>query len=758
MNQRFIRIVLGLCVTLPFALHMLHMPRLALLDQIDQKIADIRMRLDNEFRSFKLDPVKKAVTDSIVILDIDEQSLASLGRWPWSRDKLAQIMDLLFDKYQIGVLGFDVVFAEPDTSSGLNTLKTLEKGALKDSPGFAASLQRIAPSLDYDGRFAESIRGRNVVMGAYLSADKGATKSGTLSDPPTPDIGFPELGVNWYQWSGHGGNLPNLAGAAASTAIFNTVVDSDGVVRRTPAVFKYQGGYYEALSVAVLRSMLNAPPAMPGATAGGALAQSAGYLNIEWMTIKTPGQRPLRIPVDSEASMLIPYRGNGGPDGGTFKYISLADVASGQTPLADLKGKITLVGTSAPGLVDLRSTPVGTTYPGVEIHANLISGMLLQDLKEQPAYVVGAELILLLITSAALIFALPFLSPLLGISLFFVVGMSIIGINYTVYINGVMLPMASGLLAALMVFITDTAYGYFVESRSKRQFASLFGQYVPPELVSEMARDPTAYSMEPKSANITTLFCDVRGFTSISETLSPRDLGLYINEYLSAMSAAVSARNGTLDKYIGDAVMAFWGAPVPMKDHARQGVLAALEMQKATAILREQFRARGWPELKIGIGLNTGDVRVGDMGSKVRKAYTVMGDAVNLASRLEGRTKGYGVGILVGQATARLVDDVVFKELDRVRVKGKSEPVTIYEPLARQGELSETQNLELAQWQLCLVAYREQRWADARDCLAKLQVMAPGAYLYELYAGRIQALVNTPPGADWDGVTNFEDK
>jgi adenylate cyclase len=181
-------------------------------------------------------------------------------------------------------------------------------------------------------------------------------------------------------------------------------------------------------------------------------------------------------------------------------------------------------------------------------------------------------------------------------------------------------------------------------------------------------------------------------------------------------------------------------------------------MQKATATLREQFRARGWPELKIGIGLNTGDVRVGDMGSKVRKAYTVMGDAVNLASRLEGRTKGYGVGILVGQATAGLVDDVVFKELDRVRVKGKSEPVTIYEPLALKDELSEAQNLELAQWQLCLEAFREQRWADARDCLGKLQVMAPGAYLYGLYAERIQALVNTPPGADWDGVTNFEDK
>jgi adenylate cyclase len=250
----------------------------------------------------------------------------------------------------------------------------------------------------------------------------------------------------------------------------------------------------------------------------------------------------------------------------------------------------------------------------------------------------------------------------------------------------------------------------------------------------------------------------VRGFTSISETLSPRDLSRYINEYLSAMSAAISARNGTLDKYIGDAVMAFWGAPVPMKDHARQGVLAALEMQKATAILREQFRARGWPELKIGIGLNTGDVRVGDMGSKVRKAYTVMGDAVNLASRLEGRTKGYGVGILVGQATARLVDDVVFKELDRVRVKGKSEPVTIYEPLAIRGELTETQNLELTHWQHCLDAYREQRWADAREDLAELQAMAPGTYLYELYEARIKALVNASPGSDWDGVTNFEDK
>jgi adenylate cyclase len=302
------------------------------------------------------------------------------------------------------------------------------------------------------------------------------------------------------------------------------------------------------------------------------------------------------------------------------------------------------------------------------------------------------------------------------------------------------------------------AYGYFVESRSKRQFTELFGQYVPPELVDEMAKNPTAYSMEPKSEDLTILFSDVRGFTSISENLSPDDLRSFINDYLTEMSATISHRRGTLDKYIGDAVMAFWGAPVADAEHARQGVITAMEMQKAAKELNEKFRAKGWPDLKIGIGVNSGNVRVGDMGSKVRRAYTVMGDPVNLASRLEGRTKEYGVGILVGEATEKVVKDVLFKELDRIRVKGKNEPVAIYEPICLEAEADKKVKDELKLWRDTLKAYRSQAWDQAEVNLLNLTRMNPDCYLYEKYAERVVKFRRNPPGPGWDGVTTFDEK
>ena len=286
----------------------------------------------------------------------------------------------------------------------------------------------------------------------------------------------------------------------------------------------------------------------------------------------------------------------------------------------------------------------------------------------------------------------------------------------------------------------------------------MFGQYVPPELVDEMARDPTKYSMEPTAAELTILFSDVRGFTTISESLSPGDLASYINDYLTGMSSAISKNRGTLDKYIGDAVMAFWGAPVPDAEHARQGVITALEMQKVAAELNDKFRAKGWPALKIGIGVNSGNVRVGDMGSKVRKAYTVMGDPVNLASRLEGRTKEYGVGILVGESAEKLVKDVVFKELDRIRVKGKNEPVAIYEPICMETEADKKLKDELRVWRDTLKAYRGQAWDQVEVGLLNLQRLNPDCYLYQEYAERVVKFRRNPPGPNWDGVTNFDEK
>jgi adenylate cyclase len=508
----------------------------------------------------------------------------------------------------------------------------------------------------------------------------------------------------------------------------------------------------------MFRALLDSPNVEPGYPAEKSLLSSKNYTAMEWLDLKS-SHGVARIPVDQTVSALVPYRGRGGPNARSFRYISLGDVWSGTVPKEALKGKIAIWGTTAPGLLDLRSTPVGEAYPGVEIHANLLSGMMSQSFKEKPAYTTGAEIVLLLIGGLVLALLMPFLSPVRATLVALLAMLLIIGLNYYVYTRvDLVLPLAASLLMTAALFTLNMAYGYFVESRSKREFTALFGQYVPPELVDEMAKNPTRYSMEPRSADLTILFSDVRGFTTISESLSPDDLRSFINQYLTEMSAAIADRRGTLDKYIGDAVMAFWGAPVPDAEHARQGVITAMEMQKAAHALDTKFSAKGWPALKIGIGVNSGNVRVGDMGSKVRRAYTVMGDPVNLASRLEGRTKEYGVGVLVGEGTEKLVKDVVFKELDRIRVKGKNEPVAIYEPICLEAEADKKTKDEIKLWRDTLKAYRAQSWDQVEVNLLNLMRMHPDCYLYEKYGERVVKFRKSPPGPNWDGVTTFDEK
>jgi adenylate cyclase len=380
-------------------------------------------------------------------------------------------------------------------------------------------------------------------------------------------------------------------------------------------------------------------------------------------------------------------------------------------------------------------------------------------MKQKPRYVQGAEVVLLLIGGVALSLAIPMLSALWATGLALLGFILITAFNVVLWQQADMvLPLAASILMTASLYTMNMAYGYFVESRSKRQFAELFGQYVPPELVDKMAEDPQRYNMEPRSAELTILFSDVRGFTSISEALKPEELREYINEYLTTMSAIIRSKyRGTLDKYIGDAIMAFWGAPMEDPQHARNGVLAAIEMQKECQALNERFAARGWPTLKIGVGVNSGRVRVGDMGSQVRRAYTAMGDAVNVASRLEGRTKGYGVGVLVGEVTRNILQDMVFREVDRIKVKGKDEAVVIYEPLGLQSEAKNIQE-ELRLWNQTLRAYRAQQWDQCDVNLLNLGRMNPACELYRAYAGRVAEKRRNPPPPGWDGVTVFDEK
>jgi adenylate cyclase len=302
------------------------------------------------------------------------------------------------------------------------------------------------------------------------------------------------------------------------------------------------------------------------------------------------------------------------------------------------------------------------------------------------------------------------------------------------------------------------SYGYFVESRSKRELANLFGTYVPPELVDEMVKDPDSYSMKASNKELTVMFCDMRGFTSMSERMGPTQLQELLNTVFSRLTEIIRAHRGTIDKYMGDCVMAFWGAPVETAMHAELAVKAALQITQAVRALNQELRAKGIPEIRVGIGLNTGTMCVGDMGSDVRRSYTVIGDAVNLGSRLEGLCKVYGVDIVASESTRQQAREFGWLELDRVRVKGKAQAVAIFHPLGASGALDRQADDELRAWGAFLQAYRAQDWDKSELQLVNLQRSGAKKYLYELYAQRVASMRLLPFDPGWDGATHFETK
>lgn len=736
MKKFLVRYVLGGLLVLVFLAHALGRLDIHFVNIVDAYLYDARVRLS----------MPGKVDERIVIVDIDERSLAEEGRWPWNRSKVAQMVRQLTDHYKVSIVGFDVVFAEPDSTSGLPVLEDLANKQLKGNREYVATLDSLRGELDYDQRFAKTLKERPVVLGYYFNNDQGS-RYGQLPPPVLSRGDVSGLPYSPFEsFLGYGANLPQFS-ASALQAHFNPIVDFDGVVRRVPLLVEFDGGYYEALSLAMVRLLQGGGTVLPGYPDG----KPAN--GIEWLNVIGKGE-PLRVPVDDRVAALVPYIG----EEKSFVYVSAVDVLRGKVPAEKLAGRIILVGTTAPGLKDLRSTPVGANYPGVEIHANMIAGILDGTIKQKPAYVLSIDLLMLLFFGGLMVLLLPLLSPLRATLAALAAVGTILLINFALWSSAsLVLPLASALLLTILLYALNMSWGYFVESRIKGQLTGLFGQYVPPELVDEMAKDPENYSMEGRNQELTILFSDVRGFTTISEGLDPKELTQLMNEYLGGQTEVIRRHRGTLDKYIGDAIMAFWGAPVGDPDHARHAVQAALELQRAVRLLDEPFKARGWPELHVGIGINTGVVTVGDMGSPVRQAYTVMGDAVNLASRIESLTKVYGVGLMVGELTRAALKDFVFRELDRVRVKGKDEPVAIFEPLGPETEVSQADLDELQLWKQALRLFRAQEWDNAEVQLINLQQRQP-RQLYKLYLERIAYYREHPPGENWDGVTTFETK
>ncbi|MDH3763075.1 MAG: adenylate/guanylate cyclase domain-containing protein [Gammaproteobacteria bacterium] len=740
--QRIVRLVLSALILLVLLIDTSGLFKYPFIKQLENWTYDARLNFT----------LPDSIDDRVVIVDIDENSLAEVGRWPWGRDKLATIVDNLFNYYEADVVGFDIVFAEKDQSSGLEKFEQLARTSLKNDALYLQALDEIRPSLRHDEIFADSLVGKNIVLGYYFKTNLQEGETGVTGLLP------PALTKMDVQWSerlpinkavGFGGNLEILQASARSGGYFdNPFVDADGVFRRVPLVQSFDGYLFASLALATAQAHLD--------TAGIELAvETEGSRGgKEYYALETINLGSHRIPVDANGAVFVPYRGRQG----SFPYIPAHQVLSRTTNPLALRDKIVLVGTSAPGLLDLRSTPVQNIYPGVEVHANIISGILGDRIKHKPAWTVGYEFVLLVVIAVSMALLLPLLSPLLAAAgTLGLTGVVLAG-TFIAWNSNLILPLASPLVLILLLFMLHMSYGFFIESRGKRQLAHLFGHYIPPELVDEMSTSPEEYSLEGENREMTVLFSDVRGFTSISEGMDPKQLTQLMNALLTPMTRVIHKNRGTIDKYMGDAIMSFWGAPLADSEHARHALYAAMEMMDELKIMQEDFKQRGWPAVNIGIGLNTGDMNVGNMGSEFRMAYTVLGDAVNLGSRLEGLTKKYGVNIIVSESTKNAIPEFVFRELDLVRVKGKNEPVAIFEPVGHKNDLEKSVTSELTAYKKALMNFRAQSWDKAELDFFNLTRASPDRLLYQEYMNRIAVYRREPPGDNWDGVFTHTSK
>jgi len=706
--------------------------------------------LENQLYDFRLrQSLLNTVDDKVVILDIDEESIERVGHWPWSRVVLAELMNQLYDTYEIKVLGFDVVFPELEKNTALPLLAELKQ--MQEFAKYADYLSRLEVDLQGDMRFAESLIGRNVVIGfTFEDLQPGVEQSeyqqkGFLTLPIISKDALVDIKIDFYQAGGYIANYDPLAYITNFSGFFNYPRESS-TLRRVPLLYQYNGDTYPSLALQMVLSGLGIENVL---FSFAKEASEKNSLSLEHVLI---GEH--KVPVNGKVSAFVPYRGGQK----SFNYISAASVLAGEVPIEDLKDKYVLLGTSAAGLLDLRSTPVGDSYPGVEVHANIISGILDDRFKSQPSIIKGVEYTLLTFAAILLTIYVPRLGAI-GASAIMI---SFIGLLYGLsywfwYSYDIVLPLANtGLLIISLSFFL-IVHNFFVESRRKRRMNRLFGQYIPKELVSELDASSHELSLAGESRHMSVLFSDVRSFTTISEGLDPQELTTMMNEFLTPITKAIHHNRGTIDKYMGDAVMAFWGAPLIDERHANNAVASAFEMIDAMYAIQPEFKSKGWPEIKIGIGISSGDMRVGNMGSEFRMAYTVLGDTVNLGSRLEGLTKNYGVDILVNEETMRLATDYAFREIDRVRVKGKLEPVKIFEPIKKQAQITEFELAELQQYQQALALYHKRQWQEAEQLLKQLH-SSNAATIYDIYLQRIAAYKQQEPDADWDGVFTFTTK
>ena len=691
---------------------------------------------------------KIPTSNQVVLVTIDEKSLDELGRWPWPRVHMAQVLDALV-KAEVKVVGFDIVWAEPDENSQLKVLTEMKQKLTElkvANPNLERYLTEALEKADSDRILADSLaRSQRAVLGYFFHfsprESSGEQEGPAKEMPPLTSFNLVKFTseeaarVPVFEAVHAEANIPVLSQAAEGAGYFNIFPDPDGTVRWAPLVIKYQDRFYCSLSLAVLQKFQDNSP----------LALRIAEYGVDQVRLGK-----VSIPANEEGRLLINYRG---PQK-TFPHYSATDVIHGRVPENAFRGKIALVGATAIGIYDMRVTPFEHVYPGLEIHANVIDSILQNQFLYRPNWVTLVDILTILVIGLSLGLLLQRVKALWGALLGCLVFLAVLVMGKILFESqGVWMNLTYPLLNLVLIYMGVTGYRYMTEEKEKKKIRGAFQYYLTASVVEEMLKNPDKLKLGGEKKDLTVLFSDIRGFTSISERMTPEGLVKFLNEYLTRMTDIVFKYDGLLDKYMGDAIMAIWGAPLDQADHARRACLTSLDMVEELHRLQKKWNTEGMPPLNIGIGINAGPMVVGNMGSDRRFDYTVMGDSVNLGSRLEGLNKLYGTNIIVSEMTFdRVREEFLGRQLDLVRVKGKDQPVKIYELMSLKATASPEQTALAGDFQRALLEYRGRKLDSAHQGFEAILGRFPLDGPAKLYLERCEALSKNPPPVDWDGV------
>lgn len=690
------------------------MTSISLIEVIQLKVFDQYQktwpRTDNEF--------------PVYVIDIDEKSLSEIGQWPWPRTVLAELVKTSFETYSLSGMAFDMVFAEPD--------RTSPEFVSQNWPLSKSEKSTIQSLPEHDDVFAKTIQNYNVVAGIAFNFEEQTRNN----DDMMPRVSL--SGVSSYgEWLSSAENvtrnISEIEESSHGLAHFNMVPEVDSIVRSVPAFIEFKGHAYPSLSIELLRVAMDQKSYIAFAE------ENAGLTGFRL------GRTPIIIPVDKGGRIWTRFKHYS-----RDQYISASDILNKRLPEGYFDNGLAFLGTSAPGLFDLRSSPLDAVVPGVDIHKQTLETILSGEFLQRPWWSEMFPTVFTLISGILLIVLVnrfgSIWAGIVAVSMLFTsISVSVIAFKNYGYLIDATVPTAT----LVFMFMMQNFIKYAREEASKKQIRNAFSHYLSPELVTKLSESSDGLQLGGEQKNMTILFSDIRSFTSISEKLTPEELSGLLNDYLTPMTEIIMNSEGTIDKYMGDAIMAFWNAPLDTPNHAYLSCKSARDMELRLEELNVELTERGLPNLAVGIGINTGMCSVGNMGSKQRFDYTVMGDSVNLASRLEGQSKQYGVITIASSFTKDVVPEAEFLFLDLVAVKGKTEPVALYELIG----IDETVSDDLLHDQKAAAdgfkAYQNREWAKAEKLYKSLKVHNT---LKELFLDRIKAYKKTPPAKDWNGA------